>query len=124
MSEKHSEDFLRLAKAAKERIKQVKPAEAATLVGAGALLLDVREQDEFAKGHLEKAAHLSRGLLEMKVHEIAREKSQVIICYCSGGNRGALAANTLQQMGYVQAFSIEGGLDACRAAGQSIAPPS
>jgi rhodanese-related sulfurtransferase len=123
MSEKHSEDFLRLANTAKERIKQVKPAEAATLVGSGALLLDVREQDEFAQGHLANASHLSRGSLEMKIHEIAQEKSQPIICYCSGGNRGALAANTLQQMGYTQVFSIEGGLDACRAAGQPVSPP-
>jgi rhodanese-related sulfurtransferase len=52
----------------------------------------------------------------MKVHEVASDKSQPIVCYCSGGNRGALAAATLKHMGYTQVFSIAGGLDACRAA--------
>jgi rhodanese-related sulfurtransferase len=58
----------------------------------------------------------------MKINAVAPDKSQPIVCYCAGGNRGALAAHTLQQMGYTQVFSIEGGLDACRASGSSLAP--
>jgi rhodanese-related sulfurtransferase len=114
MNTHHSEDFLRLASEAKKQIRELPPLQALKLVQDGAVLLDVREKDEFAKDHLPAAAHLSRGLLEMRVHEVAPDKTQPIVCYCSGGNRGALAAATLKQMGYTQVFSIAGGLDACR----------
>lgn len=122
MSTQHSEDFLRLAAEAKKQIQELPPAEALKRIADGAVLLDVRERDEFAKDHLDSATHLSRGLLEMKAHEVAPAKSQPIVCYCSGGNRGALAAATLKQMGYTQVFSIEGGLDAFRAAIKSSPP--
>ena len=110
----HSEDFLKLAAEAKARIKQVSPDDARRLVAQGAVLLDVREKEEFEKSHLEGAAHLSRGLLEMNVGEMVQDKSAPIVCYCAAGNRGALAADTLQKMGYKNVFSIEGGMNACR----------
>lgn len=115
MSNQHSEDFLRLAAEAKKQIEEVPPSVARRLVADGAVLIDVREADEFSRDHLPEAIHLSRGLLEMKAHEIAGNKSQPIVCYCSGGNRGALAAATLKHMGYRNVFSIAGGLNACRA---------
>lgn len=99
MSNQHSEDFLRLAAEAKKQIEEVPPSVARRLVADGAVLIDVREADEFSRDHLPEAIHLSRGLLEMKAHEIAGNKSQPIVCYCSGGNRGALAAATLKHMG-------------------------
>lgn len=108
-----SEDFLRIAAGAKKRINQTCPAQALRLIKDGAVLLDVREKDEFEQSHLQGATHLSRGLLEMKIGEVAPDKSATIICYCTGGNRGALAADTLQQMGYQKVFSIEGGMNAC-----------
>ena len=94
------------------------------LVEAGAVLLDVREKDEFVKGHLGAATHLSRGVLEMKTHEIGLDKLHPIVCYCSGGNRGALAADTLQKMGYTRVFSIEGGMNAYRPSGERFKPGS
>ncbi|GGM14632.1 sulfurtransferase [Pseudomonas asuensis] len=109
----HSDDFLKLAAEAKSRIRQVTPVEAEHMVGQGALLLDVREKDEFERGHLDGATHLSRGILEMHIGELAADKAAPIVCYCGGGNRGALAVESLQRMGYTQAVSIEGGLAAC-----------
>lgn len=113
MNPAHSEDFLRLAAEAKKQIEELPPEVALNVVRRGAVLLDVRERDEFAQGHLPGATHLSRGLLEMKVHEFVTDKSQPIVCYCSGGNRGALAAAALKHMGYHTVFSIAGGLNAC-----------
>ena len=109
----HSAEFLRLAAEAKARIQQATPEEALKLVKDGAVLLDVREKDEFEASHLEGARHLSRGLLEMKIEELIPDKSTPIVCYCAGGNRGALAADTLRSMGYSHIFSIEGGMNAC-----------
>ena len=109
----HSDEFLRLAAEAKAKIKQVSPEEVLRLVKAGATLLDVREKEEFEKCHLDGSTHLSRGLLETKVSQVVPDKSTQIVCYCSGGNRGALAAETLQKMGYKNIVSIEGGMNAC-----------
>lgn len=109
----HSEDFIRLANEARACIKEVMPREAQDLVKNGALLLDVREKEEFEQVHLPDAQHLSRGLLEMKIGELQPDKSAPIVCYCAGGNRGALAAATLQKLGYSNVVSIQGGLNAC-----------
>jgi rhodanese-related sulfurtransferase len=106
----HSEDFLRLANDAKQRIKEVSPEEAKALIKAGAVVLDVRDKEEFEAGHIEEATHLSRGTLEMRIADVVPDKATPIICYCTGGNRGALAADTLQNLGYRSVSSIQGGL--------------
>lgn len=111
----HSPEFLRLADDARSRITEVNPAEAAKRVAAGATLLDVREKDEFSRSHLTGAKHLSRGVLEMRITEVLPDKATPIVCYCAGGNRGALAADTLQKMGYTNVASIAGGLAAFQA---------
>lgn len=109
----HSETFLRLADEAKARIREISPTEAAEEIRKGAVPLDVREKDEYESGHLIGATHLGRGVLEMKIEELVPDKSTPIVCYCAGGNRGALAADTLQRMGYANVQSIQGGLNAC-----------
>ena len=111
----HSQDFLRLADEARQRIKEVTPAEAHDLLNSGAVILDVRDKEEFDAGHIEGATHLSRGTLEMRADEVLPDKNTPVVCYCMGGNRGALAAETLQQLGYKSVASIEGGLKAYRA---------
>lgn len=108
----HSPEFLRLADDARSRITEVDPAEAARRVAAGATLIDVREKEEFTRSHLTGAKHLSRGVLEMRITEVLPDKTTPIVCYCAGGNRGALAADTLQKMGYTNVASIAGGLAA------------
>lgn len=112
---KHSDDFLRLANDAKQRITEVAPTEARKRITEGALLLDVRDKDEFEAGHIDGAMNISRGTLEMRIAEVAPDKHAPIVCHCGGGNRGALAADTLQRMGYTQVVSIEGGLNAYKA---------
>ncbi|TWI52343.1 rhodanese-related sulfurtransferase [Pseudomonas duriflava] len=109
---KHSGDFLKLAAEAKSRIRQISPKEAEEMVKGGAVLLDVRERDEFERAHLDGARHMSRGILEMTIEDVAPTKDTPIVCYCGGGNRGALAADSLQRMGYTQVVSIEGGMAA------------
>ncbi|ABB58683.1 rhodanese-like domain-containing protein [Synechococcus elongatus] len=108
----HTEEFLQLAAEAKTRIQQVSPEAALQLTQEGAVLLDVRESEEFAQGHLEGATNLSRGALAEQIEGTVPDKSTPIVCYCAGGNRGALAADTLQNLGYTNVVSIEGGLKA------------
>jgi rhodanese-related sulfurtransferase len=118
----HEDDFLRLATRAKTKIRQIHPFEVLDLVEDGVLLLDVREQDEYAKGHLHGSIHLSQDVLEMKIGALATDKSAPIVCYCNGGSRAALAAAILQGMGYRRVFSIDGGMNAAQAAGLSVEP--
>ncbi|MBY0267360.1 MAG: sulfurtransferase [Burkholderiales bacterium] len=109
---KHSPEFLALADAARKRIKEASPEEVKQLAAKGAVVIDVRDAHEFAAGHIEGAINVSRGTLEMRISEIVPDKDASVVCYCSGGNRGALATDTLQQMGYKNAVSICGGLNA------------
>jgi rhodanese-related sulfurtransferase len=109
---KHPPEFLALVAEAKTRIREVAPAEAAALIEAGAAVVDVREKDEFAGPHIEGAVNISRGVLEMRVGEVVPDKSAPVVCYCGGGNRGALATDTLRKMGYRNVVSIAGGLTA------------
>lgn len=108
----HSDAFIRLANDARQRIREVTPTEAREMLSAGAVLLDVRDRDEFVAGHIDGATHLSRGTLEMRVHEVIPDTDTPVVCYCAGGNRGALAADTLQKLGYRNVVSIAGGRQA------------
>jgi rhodanese-related sulfurtransferase len=101
--------FKQLADDAKSRVREVSPADACREQAAGAVLIDVRESDEFARGHAAGAVHLSRGILELKIEELAPDASTPILCYCGGGSRSALAADSLQKMGYTNVASIAGG---------------
>lgn len=107
---KHPPEFLALVAEARARIREVAPDEVAALIEAGAVVLDVREKDEFAGQHIEGAVNISRGVLEMRVTEVVPDKGAPVVCYCGGGNRGALAADTLRKMGYENVASIAGGL--------------
>jgi rhodanese-related sulfurtransferase len=115
---KHPPEFLALVAEARARIQEATPAEAAALIEAGAVVLDVREKDEFAAQHIEGAVNVSRGVLEMRVPDVIPDKSAPVVCYCGGGNRGALAADTLQKMGYRNVVSIAGGLTGYLAGGK------
>ncbi|PKM30726.1 MAG: sulfurtransferase [Gammaproteobacteria bacterium HGW-Gammaproteobacteria-11] len=112
----HSDEFLSLAKAANTRITKIHPDDIKDHVKPSTLLLDVRDKEEFDQGHLEGATNLSRGKLEMRIHEVAPDKKAPIVVYCNGGNQGALAADTLQQLGYTDVVSICGGLNAVKQA--------
>ncbi|MFN2348352.1 MAG: rhodanese-like domain-containing protein [Thioalkalivibrio sp.] len=109
---KHSEEFLRLANEARSRIQELDPAQVDARREAGAVVIDVRDREEYEQGHMEGAMNVSRGTLEMRIGEVVADKDAPIVCYCAGGNRGGLAADTLQRMGYTNAVSIAGGLKA------------
>jgi molybdopterin/thiamine biosynthesis adenylyltransferase/rhodanese-related sulfurtransferase len=83
----------------------------------GAVLLDVREKDEYRDGHLNGAISLPRGFLEMRVEETIPDKQTPIIAYCAGGTRSLIAARTLKEMGYGNVVSMTGGFTAWKNAG-------
>jgi phage shock protein E len=104
--------FERLAADAKSRIREISPADASKEQAGGAILIDVRESEEFAKGHASGAVPLSRGILELRIEETVPDLSTPILCYCGGGSRSALAAESLQKMGYTNVASVTGGFKA------------
>lgn len=107
---KHTPEFLAMAEEARQRIRELSPDEVKARVKAGAVVIDVRDKDEFEQKHLDGAVNISRGTLEMRISEVVPDKNAQVICYCAGGNRGALATDTLVRMGYRNACSIAGGL--------------
>lgn len=114
-----------LVAAAKAQIQEVTVAQAPDAIRNADALIDVREADEFAAGHLPGAIHMSRGLLEFKLSASPElsDRSKKLVLYCKTSGRAALAAQALQAMGYLQVTSITGGFDAWVAAGQPIARP-
>lgn len=114
-----------LVVAAKARITEIPVAEAETAIQAADVLIDVREADEFAAGHLPGAVHASRGMLEFKLGStpaLAARDLQVVL-YCKTSGRAALAAAAMQEMGYLNVKSIAGGYDAWVAAGKAVHKP-
>lgn len=102
--------ILRLANEARTRILEIPAAETDRHLAAGAILLDVREEKEFRAGHIPGALHLSRADLERRIAEVVPERDTPILCYCTIGHRSAIAADTLQRLGYRSAASLAGGL--------------
>ena len=109
--------FQQITADAKSRVPEVSPAEASQQQAAGALLIDVREGEEYAQAHAKGAVHLSKGVLELRIEGIAPDASTPILCYCGGGSRSLLAADNLKKMGYTNVASIAGGLRAWKEAG-------
>jgi phage shock protein E len=110
--------FERLVADAKKNIREISPQDAAAKIKNGeAMIVDVREKDEWSEGHIPEAMHLSRGTIELDVEEKFPDPNALIICHCGGGGRSALAAESLQKMGYKNVRSMAGGLKAWKAAG-------
>ena len=108
--------FANLVNEAKSRIQEVTPQEAAARQAQGALLIDVREGEDFAREHAQGARHLSKGIVELKIEQQAPDPATPIVCYCGGGSRSALVADNLQKMGYTQVASLAGGFKAWKEA--------
>lgn len=113
----HTPRFEQLANEAKQHVKQISPEEARAQHAGGALLVDVRETEDFQQSHAEGATHLSRGILELKIEGVAPDTATEIICYCGGGSRSALAAESLQKMGYTNVASMSTGFKGWKQAG-------
>lgn len=115
-----------LVAAAKTRVQEVPLAQVDDAIREADVLLDVREQDEFAAGHLPGAVHASRGMLEFKLSsnpELSSRELKIVL-YCKTSGRAALAACALHDMGYLNVKSIAGGFDAWAAAGKPVVKPA
>src|SRR5882724_843692 len=107
----HSPQFLKLVNDAKTRVKEANVTDVKRRMDAGEklLLVDVREDNEWANGHLPGAVHMGRGIIERDIEAKVPESSTNIILYCGGGFRSALVADNLQKMGYTNVESMDGG---------------
>jgi rhodanese-related sulfurtransferase len=114
-----------LVAAAKTRVQEISVASAEQAIRDADVLVDVRETDEFAAGHLPGAVHISRGMLEFKFSgaPALQPRDIKIVLYCKTSGRAALAAVALHDMGYLNVQSIAGGFDAWVAAGKPVAKP-
>ena len=119
---KHSPRFLQIVNDAKQRVKEVSVDQVKAMLDRGEKfqLLDVREDSEWAKDHLPGAVHLGKGVLERDVEQKVPDTDTPLILYCGGGFRSALAAESLQTMGYGNVISMDGGMRAWREAGYEV----
>ena len=122
---KHAPAFLQLVNEAKSRIREVTIDDVKPRVERGEKfhLVDVREESEWAAGHLPGAIHLSKGIIERDIEARISDKSAEIILYCGGGFRSALVADNLRKMGYINAISMDGGHRGWKESGGAIVKP-
>lgn len=108
---KHSKAFLALVNDVKRRIKEIDIATIRARLASGDKfhLVDVREDNEWERGHLPGATHLGKGIIERDIEETIPDLNAEIVLYCGGGFRSALAADALQRMGYTHVISMDGG---------------
>jgi rhodanese-related sulfurtransferase len=110
--------FEKLVAGAKKNITEISPQDAAAKLKSGeAVIVDVRDKDEWDEGHIPGATHMSRGTIELDIEEKVPDTNAMIICHCGGGGRSALAAESLQKMGYKNVRSMAGGFKAWKDAG-------
>lgn len=111
MAMQHSARFLAIVNDAKTRVREVTAPEVMNKIQQGETfaLIDVREANEYAAGHLPAAQHLCKGILERDIEGAVPDANTEIVLYCGGGYRSALAADNLQKMGYTRVLSLAGG---------------
>jgi rhodanese-related sulfurtransferase len=121
----HSPGFLRLVEDAKQRIRELSIAHVKAMLDSGKRfhLVDVREESEWANGHLPGALHLSKGTIERDIESTIADQHAEIVLYCGGGFRSALSADSLQNMGYTNVASMDGGWRGWTEAGLPIEKP-
>ncbi|MBI4903275.1 MAG: sulfurtransferase [Acidobacteria bacterium] len=115
----HNPGFLALVNDAKSRVKESGISEYLKMREAGEphVLVDVREESEWAAGHAAGAIHLSKGIIERDIESRVPDHSATIVLYCGGGFRSAIVADNLTKMGYVNAITLDGGWRAIQASG-------
>ncbi len=119
----HSPGFLALVNDAKSRVKQIDIHEYKSMPRDGHILVDVREDREWADGHAAGAIHMSKGTIERDIETEIPDKSKTLVLYCGGGYRSALVADALQKMGYEHPISLDGGWRAWNEAGLPVEKP-
>jgi rhodanese-related sulfurtransferase len=112
MAHQHSPRFLKIVDDARKRIREVTIDDVKAKLDRGEkfLLIDVREESEYAADHLPGAIHLGKGIIERDVENRVPDQNTPLVLYCGGGFRSALAADNLQKMGYTQVLSMDGGI--------------
>ena len=115
----HSPGFLKLVDDAKTRVQEIDLAGYQRMVerGEAHLLVDTREESEWAAGHVAGAVHLSKGVIERDIEKKVPDRDTTLVLYCGGGFRSALVADNLQKMGYTHAISLDGGWRALKESG-------
>ncbi|MCG8404457.1 MAG: hypothetical protein MI923_04580 [Phycisphaerales bacterium] len=118
----HSSRFLEIVDDARARIEEVTVDDVKARLDADEdfFLIDVREESEYAAGHLPKALHLSKGIIERDIEKIIANIDSQIVLYCGGGYRSALSADNLKKMGYRSVVSMDGGYRGWREAGHPV----
>lgn len=118
----HAPGFLALIEAKRGQVKEVSVEQARARAAAGARLIDIREESEWAAGHAKGAEYLGKGVIERDIEGRVPDKQAEIILYCGGGYRSVLAADALQQMGYTNVSSMAGGWREWNAIGAPTEP--
>lgn len=118
----HNPGFLALVNDAKSRVKEIDIAGYLALRESGEahLLVDTREESEFAAGHVKGALHLGKGIIERDIEGLVPDKDTKLVLYCGGGYRSALVADNLRKMGYSQPISLDGGWRALKESGLEL----
>lgn len=122
MAMKHNERFLAVVKEAKARVRETDVETVARRLEAGEEfhLVDVREDSEWARGHLPGAQHIGKGVIERDIEKLIPATGAEIVLYCGGGYRSALAADVLQKMGYTNVWSMDGGFSGWKESGREV----
>jgi rhodanese-related sulfurtransferase len=112
MGKQHSPRFLKIVEEARKNVRELTVDQVKERLDRGEklLLIDVREESEYAKDHLPGAVHLGKGIIERDIEEKVPDTATEMILYCGGGFRSALAADNLRRMGYTNAISMDGGI--------------
>jgi rhodanese-related sulfurtransferase len=126
MAPAHSQRFLDIVNQAREQIRECTVQDVIDRRAAGdkPVLLDVREETEFAAAHIPDAQHLGKGVIERDIEQRFSDPATELVLYCGGGYRSALAALNLQRMGYSNVISMDGGFRGWRDAGQPVTIPT
>jgi phage shock protein E len=110
--------YQKLVTDAKKHVIEISPQDAAAKLNSGeVVMVDVRDRDEWDEGHIPGATHMSRGTIEFDIEEKVPDPNAMIVCHCGGGGRSALAAKSLQEMGYKNVYSMAGGFKAWKTDG-------
>ena len=119
---KHAPRFLKIVDEAKVRIRETNVPQVKERLDRGEKfhLVDVREESEWAKGHLPGSTHLGKGVIERDIEKAIPDAAAPIVLYCGGGFRSALAADNLQKMGYTNVLSMDGGFKGWTEAGLEV----
>jgi rhodanese-related sulfurtransferase len=122
MAHQHSPRFLKIVEDTRKRIHEVTIDDVKAKLDRGDkfLLIDVREESEYAADHLPGAIHLGKGIIERDVEQLVPDPETPMVLYCGGGFRSALAADNLQKMGYTRVLSMDGGIRGWREKGLAL----